>query len=171
MLLDRFKEPDLRLHLGSAEGPIVAAACIKSWSRTYHIGLANDQVADTFTAKGTEVSTSKAACGAPDDDAMTWVKAKSPWYPKIPTWIYEGQTYVLKRTYVDENGTRFEKARWRPYFGVYDEEGKVVALYEPRGCWGERMSTLRFAEGVDDGLEMCVILSVCCWREEARRAG
>lgn len=173
--LHRLKEPDLRLRRGDANGPVLAAACIRSWSRTYHIGLSNKKVDDAFTSKGSEIkpSTSWSPCiGLADEiGAMTWIQAKTPWWPKMPSFTYSDQTYVLKRTRTDENGEKFQNARWRCHFGVYDEQGTVMALYEPNSCWGANVAKLRFAEGVDEGLEMCIILAVGCWREEMRRSG
>ena len=143
----RVKKPDIKLLLGQEGGPLAAVSYIHSWSRVYHIGLGNDDV------------------------SMEWVDYKTKIWPKEPTFQWKGETYALGRIFEDENGEKLKKSRWRWHFGVKDGAGRLVALYSP--CEGKRKRTavLKLVYGMSEELEQVIILGICSWMEEMRRAG
>ena len=145
MTFHRIKKPDVKVFRDQAGGPLAAVSYIHSWTRVYHIGVGNDQA------------------------SMQWVDSKTKVYPKRPTFEWKGETYVLARVFKDENGEKLKKSKWWWYFGVRDSAGKRVALCSPGGAKGK--SILKLAEGVSEELWLVILLAICSWKEEMKRAG
>ena len=138
------KKPDIKVYRDQIGGELAAVAYIHSWHRVYNIGVGHDA------------------------SSLEWVKSKTKVYPKRPTFEWRGQTYILSRVSVDENGEKLEKPRWRWYFGVKDGAGRWVALLSPNG---RGRQVMKLAEGVGEGLWLVIMLAICSWQEEMRRAG
>lgn len=145
--IHRANRPDLRLRHGHDRGALAAVSHIHSWTRVYHIGLGSDE------------------------HSMQWVDFDYKAWQKEPTFKWKDETYVMSRTSTDENGEKLEHTKLWFHVGVTDSTEQRVATHSTRKEQGKRKCFLNFAQGVSQELELLIVLGICSWKEEMRRAG
>ncbi|KAK3057995.1 hypothetical protein LTR09_001072 [Extremus antarcticus] len=141
------KKPDVILHSGLKDGPVLAAAHYR-WGRDVIVGLGQDEL------------------------SMTWYAFKRchPFIEKRGfTFEWQGSNYLLQRaTSSDHKATGAGRFLLTHFKVVEEATGELVALYVSQPT-GKTKATLKMKAGMNEELQLLCIVGVVSWRDKIRR--
>lgn len=140
------KRPDITLHRGSQDGPVVAASYY-GFSKKIRLGVGSDDI------------------------SMVWTELKrgGSFMSKRYAFEWDGKPYLLQRaTSKDTKVTGLSKMMLTHFKIVEVESGELVALYISHKI-GKKKGTMKLKPGLPEELEILFVLAVASWRDKIRR--
>ena len=138
-------KPDITLHRGSDDGPVVAASFF-GWGK-FRLGLGSDDI------------------------SMVWTELKrgGAFMSKRYAFEWKGRPYILQRAKSsDTHVTGFSKLMLTHFKVVEADSGEVIALYISNKI-GKKKGTMKLKSGLAEELEILCVLGVASWRDKMRR--
>ena len=137
-------QPDITLHMGDRDGPVVAA----SWYRW---------------------SSFKCSLG-PDQFSMHWIEMKRGGvFAKHYTFDWEGRTYRLQHAKSSETkATGLARVLCTQFKVIEEDSGEMVALYISEAV-GLKKGTMKLKPNLGWDFEISCVLAFASWRDKKRR--
>jgi hypothetical protein len=138
-------KPDITLHKGDKDGPVVAASFF-GWGK-FRLGLGSDDI------------------------SMVWTELKrgGSFMSKRYTFEWKGKPYMLLRAKSEDTRvTGWSRLMLTHFKVVQADSGEILALYISNKI-GKKKGTMRLKSGLAEDLEILCVLSVASWRDKIRR--
>lgn len=139
------RKPDITLHRGDQDGPVVAASFFGFGK--FRLGVGSDEISQVWTE----------------------CKRGGVLMSKRYTFEWNGKVYVMQRANSeDTKATGLGKLMLTHFKIVEAETEEVVALYIS-DKFGKKKGTLTLKSGLAEDLEILFVLGIASWRDKIRR--